>query len=167
MGAGSAPSGVPLPAGPSEVGNMWTFPLGDLWLGPRVRPRPEPAWSRGPRLQSQQTVLLRLHLPVCVVDLHPPGLPWGDGEQRWGTKGTPPRSFIPILLQAQALHVLPVPREGNQRHRRQRVQRGVRAPDHPASRSAPSAWSLSRSPGQFWALGILFVGRGPPKMEGL
>ena len=86
MGAGSAPSGVTLPAGLSEVENMWTFPLGGLWLGPSLRPRPEPAQSRGSQVApAQQTVLLSPHVPVCVVDPHPPGLPWGDGEQRWGT----------------------------------------------------------------------------------
>lgn len=77
-----------------------------------------------------------------------------------------------LPLQAQAVHVLQVPREGDQRHRRQRVQRGVGAPDHPAGRSAPSArgslaarWALSLWGGASkdgGALGLLDPWSGSP-----
>lgn len=41
--------------------------------------------------------------------------------------------------QTQTLYIVQVPSEGNQRHRGQRVQRGIRVSDHPAGRSVPSS----------------------------
>lgn len=50
--------------------------------------------------------------------------------------GCPPCLTVPVL-QAEALHLLQVPREGDERHRGQRVQRGVGVAHHPAGGSVP------------------------------
>lgn len=59
-----------------------------------------------------------------------------------GLRGRPPVSPSPThsaSIQAEALHLLQVPREGDERHRGQRVQRGVGVAHHPAGRSEQAA----------------------------